>query len=107
MRPVAKGKKRISDEEADAEAIAKFDDAVAKNVVRSEEGSRKRGSVPTKETITIMADEIQLFYEESGSALDYVNALDKALILWRGITTHAGATAKETVVPLVHCKKHR
>jgi|SRR5580765_2284706 len=105
-RPTAKGKKRRSEIEADAEAAAKLEEAVAKNVVKANDEPRPRNTVPTKQVVNIMADEIQAFYEESGLNLDTMNAQDKALTLWRGMSSHGG-TAKEISVPLVLCKKHR
>jgi hypothetical protein len=101
--PTAKGKKRQADENADQEALKKFEADIAKNVVRLPGEKKHRNEISTAEVVNIMADEIQVIYEIMGSKIDEANARDKALTLWREMKIHGGAVAVEREVPHVIC----
>ena len=104
--PVAKSKRRAADAEADAEAIAKFDAAVAKNVVRGPAQKKPRHEVSTGEVVQIMADEIENVYREMGASINRVNAEDKALTLFRNVAIYHGAVAVDHPVPHSLCENH-
>lgn len=101
--PIAKAKRRQQDAESDQEAIKKFDENI--RVVKAKPDEKPRTEVPTREVVNIMADEIQELYVLSGSRLDEENARDKALILWRELSTN-GVHARDKAVPHALCKKH-
>jgi len=104
--PVAKAKRRATELAADEEAIAAYDAAVAKNVVRGPAQKKPRHEVPTGEVVQILADEIELLYQEMGATIDRVNAEDKALTLFRNVAIYHGAVAVEHEVPHSLCEKH-
>lgn len=97
--PTAKGKKR----QADEDALKKFEDEIAKNVVRLPGAKKHRNEVPMVEVVNIMSGEIQEIYALMGSELDDANARDKALTIWREARVHGGAHAIEREVPHVIC----
>jgi arginyl-tRNA synthetase len=106
MRPVAKAKRKAEEAHADDEAIKEFEERQLKTVVKVESVEKPRNEVSTKEVVGIMADEIQLMYEEGGVEIDEMNARDKALILWRSILVGNVARARDQAVPHVLCKDH-
>ena len=105
--PIAKSKRRATEILADEEAIAAHEKAVAENVVRGPAKKKPRNEVSTGEIVQIMADEIQLMYQEMGATIDRVNAEDKALTLWRNVSIHHGGVAVDHPVPHRLCEEHR
>jgi hypothetical protein len=105
LKPVAKAKKRQTEIQADEEAIAKYEEESLKTV-KVEAVEKPRNEVPTREVVNIMADEIQLIYEEGGYEIDRENARDKALILWRSLLVGNIARARDQAVPHVLCQDH-
>jgi hypothetical protein len=106
--PIAKGKKRRTQDEDDAKAIKEHFDKVVKDVRQSDDGTptRHRDSIPSAEVVNIMADEIQQVYEALGSRIDAVNAEDKALVLWRDLHYRHKVSAREMEIPRALCKEH-
>ena len=104
---VAKGKKRQSEIEADAEAIAAYEKRTTETVVVADKKTKHRDEVSTGQVVQIMADEIEVLYEEIGwTPLSRDAAEDKALTLWRNLTVHDGITAREKAVPVALCGDH-
>ncbi len=106
MIPRAKAKRRSEERAADEEAIAKFDAEVASNVVRAPASKKPRNEVPFSEVVNIMADEIEVIYTEMGSQIDYANARDKALVLWRHMHLNGHVRAREMKIPHDLCEEH-
>lgn len=104
-KAVAKGKKRQTEIDADEEAIEKFE-AEQLKVRTSEKSTHHRDEIPTKQVVSIMADELEEIYKEFGGRIDRTNALDKALTLWRQMSIHEGISAREKTVEHVLCKDH-
>lgn len=105
--PVAKGKQRRTEIAEDEEALAKHDVEVLKAVKKSAEvATTRKDEVPIEEVISIMADELELIYEEMGGRLNTVNARDKALTLWREVHYKEGVHAREKAVEHVLCGAH-
>jgi transcriptional regulator NrdR family protein len=104
----AKGKKRQADREADANLENEMTQAVVKKKVPSAEvnTSRHRDELPTGQVVNIMSDEIQEIYGVFGSAIDTINAREKALIIWRDLMVYGHVAAREQAVPYVQCKDH-
>jgi len=105
VRPVAKGKKRAADAQADADALAEFEKQQLVPV-KQEPMKKPRHGVTTGEIVNIMADEIQAVYREMGATIDEVNARDKALTLWRELSIYGHVVAQEHEVEHVLCEKH-
>lgn len=107
--PIAKGKKRQAEREADEELADEQVKAIVKKKEKhSDAGVKKhRDELPTGQVVNIMADEIQEIYHELGSELDEMNARDKALIIWRDLMIHGHVSAREQEVPMVLCGEHR
>lgn len=105
MKPIAKAKRRAADRDADIEALKKYDETTVKTVKTGRVEKKPRNEVPTRDIVGVMADEIQLIYDEAGMSIDETNARDKALILWRDLSM-SGVHAKDQVVPHVLCEDH-
>jgi ribonucleotide reductase alpha subunit len=101
-KPVAKAKRR----QADVDLLDQQEAEMVKNVVKQEPVKKPRKEVSTAEIVNIMADEIQLLYEEMGDRIDDVNARDKALTLWRELHVHGHVVAQEREIPHALCEKH-
>jgi len=102
--PRAKGKIKRESLDADAEALKKHEETIIQTVVKSL--APKKGEIPTSHVVNVWADEIQAIYQESGVTLDDMNALDKALTLWRELHFKQGVHAKEKSFEVAACKEH-
>lgn len=105
---VAKGKKRRTELQEDEDRLEDMTKEIASKPVKAKGADTKhhRDELTTGQIVPIWGDEIQAIYEELGSSLDEVNAQDKALIIWREIYIHAGATAREDEFKIKLCKEH-
>jgi hypothetical protein len=101
-KPVAKAKRR----QADVDLLDQQEAEMVKNVVKQDVVKKPRKEVSTAEIVNIMADEIQLLYEEMGDRIDDVNARDKALTLWRELHVYGHVVAQEREIPHALCEKH-
>jgi hypothetical protein len=106
MIPRAKAKRKLEEQTADEEAIAKFDAEVASNVVRAPASKKPRNEVAIIEVVNIMADEIQAIYTEMGANIDDANARDKALVLWRHMHLNGHVRARDVKSSLELCEEH-
>lgn len=102
----AKGKRRTEILDAEADALEEYDKKMLEPTVKQTETTHHRDEIRTKEVVNIMADEIQVIYQELGLQLDELNAQDKALILWRDAKIYAHATAREQTVDHALCETH-
>lgn len=102
----AKGKVRQSEILEDEEAVAAFESEMLKPVKASAGETKHRDELPTREVVSIMADELQEIYREMGGSLNDVNARDKALTLWREVHYKDGVHAREKAVEHVLCGAH-
>lgn len=102
-RVVAKAKKRAEDE---AEAVRKADAKVETTKAEDRDVRKHRDELPTKQVVNILADEIQAITGELGAELDYINAQDKALTIWRQLHYGGHVPAREKKLTLSYCKEH-
>jgi hypothetical protein len=105
-KPRAKGKIRRDEIDAEAEVIAEFEKKMLKPVKAAASATRHRDEVPTNEVVSIMADELELIFQEFGGPIDRDNAEDKALTLWRQMFVHEGISARDKPVEHVLCEEH-
>ena len=103
---VAKAKKKKAEIDADEEAIAAYEQSVTEVIHAGEKSTKHRDEISTGQVVQIMADEIEVLYEEMGQSLNRVNAEDKALTLWRNLHVHDGIVAREKAVELALCGEH-
>lgn len=106
MRPTAKAKRRQEEQTADEEALAKLEAEIVSNVVRAPASKKPRNEVSTTDVVNIMADEIEVIYTEMGSQIDYANARDKALVLWRHMHLNGHVRARDVKIPYDLCEEH-
>lgn len=105
-RPTAKGKKRRTEIAEDAEAIAEHE-ATALKVQPREKEAKHRDEVSFGQVVNIMADEIEVIAEETGTKVDRLNAREfYGVNLWRSLITQHGVSAREKAVPMVKCAEH-
>lgn len=105
-KPVAKKKKKQAEIDADEEAIKEYEKRTMETVVVSEKNTKHRDEISTGQVVQIMADEIELVYEETGQTITRDNAVDKALTLWRNLHHHDGIVAREKPMGVVLCGRH-
>lgn len=105
-KPQAKAKKKREEIDADEEAIAEYEKRTTETIVASEKTTKHRDEVSTGQVVQIMADEIEMVYEETGQHITRDNAVDKALTLWRNLHYHDGIVAREKPTPVATCADH-
>jgi hypothetical protein len=105
--PVAKGKKRRTEIQEDADLLDADAERILKDVTKQESRSKHRDEMPTSQIVNLWADEIQAIYHELGGTLDDTNAQDKALTLYREILTQTNVAVRDQEIPYVMCKEHK
>jgi hypothetical protein len=106
IKPIAKGKKRLTEIAEDDEAIAKHETEMLKPV-KAEKDTKHRDEVATGQILNILADEIEAIGEETGVQITRVNAREfYAMNLLRDLKYKHGVHARDKEVPHVYCKEH-
>jgi hypothetical protein len=106
--PVAKGKKRRSEIESDAELLNQHEAKVIENTVKQKQSAvHHRDEVPFGDVLNIMADELEALGEEFNFKVDRLNAREFfAMNIWRPLVLEHGVSARDKSVPHVLCKAH-
>ena len=105
--PAAKGKKRQTAQEAESDLEDNLTKAISEAVRKAPDVATKhRDTLPGAQVIPIMADEIQAIYQSLGGEIDFMNAQDKALTLFRDLAYHGRVSIRDQAVDMKFCKQH-